>query len=88
MTKAEYRLLAEIVRRAVRFCIQYNLPANGQHIRNAILECHLNAQPLDLAALIGADDATFTHDVFGIQRHFDPDTNKLTECFLPRCHAR
>jgi hypothetical protein len=40
--------------------------------------------PLDLFALLQADEANFAHDVFGIYRHLDRKTKKLTDCFTPR----
>lgn len=49
---------------------------------------HLNGCPLDLGALLGADEFNFAHDVCGIQRHIDRNTGKLTRCFLPRFYAR
>jgi hypothetical protein len=46
--------------------------------------CHCNGTPLKLQELLDADDANFAHDVFGITRHIDRTTGKLTNCFLPR----
>jgi hypothetical protein len=45
---------------------------------------HCNGTPLKLEELLKADDANFAHDVFGIIRHIDRTTGKLTMCFLPR----
>jgi hypothetical protein len=44
---------------------------------------HLNT-PLDLQALLEADQFDFAHDVAGIQRHINRNTGKLGGCFLPR----
>lgn len=49
-----------------------------------IIACHLNGCPLRLAELAEADEFNFSHDVWGIRRHMDRKTGKLTDCFLPR----
>lgn len=49
--------------------------------------CHANGMPLKLDELAKAEDFDFAHDVFGIQRHIDRNTGKLTDCFVPRFHA-
>ena len=41
-------------------------------------------QPIDLDALAAADDFNFSHDAYGISRHMDRETGKLTDHFLPR----
>jgi hypothetical protein len=48
------------------------------------LSAVMNSCPIDLAALLAADDANFAHDVFGIRRHIDRETGELGDCFLPR----
>lgn len=50
----------------------------------ADLEMVLRHTPLDLEGLAKADDSNFAHDLFGIRRHLDRSTGKLTYCFLPR----
>lgn len=49
--------------------------------------CHCNGTPLDLQRLLDAETFTFMHDVTKIARHIDRNTGKLTDHFLPRCHA-
>lgn len=56
--------------------------------RMDITACHANGNPLRLDDLFAADDFNFAHDVFGIERHLDRETGKLTRCFLPRFRAR
>lgn len=46
------------------------------------------ASPLDLEKLLDFDDFNFLHDIYGIMRHIDRDTGEMTQCFLPRSHAR
>lgn len=43
---------------------------------------------LDLKKLLAFDDFNFAHDVFGIRRHMDRATAKLTGHFSPRSTAR
>ena len=45
---------------------------------------HTNGCPLDLPKLLHAPDFDFAHDIWGIHRHLDRTTGKLS-CFLPRC---
>ena len=53
-----------------------------------ISACHSNGCRLNLIELLLADDATFAHDVFGISRHLDRRTGRLTNCFVPRLAAK
>lgn len=39
---------------------------------------------LNLEGLLNADDFNFSHDICGIHNNLDRDTNKLSNCFLPR----
>ncbi len=52
--------------------------------RMDLTACHANGNPLDLAALLAADDGTFAHDVLGIRRHLNRHTGKLEDFFTPR----
>lgn len=40
--------------------------------------------PLKLEQLLAADDANFSHDVFGIRRHLNRETLQIEDYFLPR----
>ena len=51
------------------------------------LECVHESTPLRLDDLEKASDADLAHDVFGIRRHLDRRTRKLTDCFCPRFAA-
>ena len=44
--------------------------------------CHKHT-PLDLPALLQADDREFMHDVFGIKNHLDRQTGRLLDGFTP-----
>lgn len=43
-----------------------------------------SSTPVDLAALLKADNREFVHDAFGIARHINRETGELMDCFLPR----
>lgn len=53
-----------------------------------LVACHANGTPLDFERLARFDAFNFAHDVFGIDRHIDRDTGKLSNCFLPRCRKK
>ncbi len=53
-----------------------------------ILACHLNGTSLRLADWLAADDFNFRHDLYGIDRHMDRQTGKLTGFFVPRFAVR
>jgi hypothetical protein len=40
--------------------------------------------PIDLDALLSADEFNFYHDIIGIQSHINRETLKLDDCFVPR----
>jgi hypothetical protein len=48
-----------------------------------ISACHIQC-PLDLQALLDADNSNFVHDVTGISAHINRTDGKLRDCFVPR----
>lgn len=44
-----------------------------------------NGCPMDFTKLLDFPDASFMHDVGGIQSHINRTNGRLTACFLPRC---
>ena len=46
---------------------------------------HANGCPLDFAKLEKFDDFNLAHDIFGIARHIDRRTGRLSDFFVPRC---
>jgi hypothetical protein len=44
-----------------------------------------NGCPMDFTKLLGFPDASFMHDVGGIQDHINRTNGRLTASFLPRC---
>lgn len=86
VNRAEERLIAKIAKRAHIMDQEANDADSmtRQHHRMNITAAHANGNPLDLSALLVADDFNFAHDVFGIDRHICRDTGKMLNFFLPR----
>ena len=57
-------------------------------LRMDLAACHANGCRLDFTRLLAADEFTLAHDVFGIRRHIDRETGKLTKHFAPKCRER
>jgi len=75
----ELNVIGKIVRRAATMTAELDRLSLHIDLDACMREC-----PLDLDALLNADDANFAHDVFGIVRHMDRTTGQLTGCFRPR----
>src|ERR1700733_1726990 len=83
--KLEYFLIKDIAVRA-RNIGKAHQPDFRRSIMDIMMDieyCH-ESNPLNLQALLDADDFNFCHDVFGIARHFNRQTLKLEDCFVPR----
>lgn len=83
-TKEEAELIIAIAQRASKLAAELGRRYPVLDADMDITACHMNGCPLDLARLKDAPKDDFAHDVFGILRHIDRDTGKLTGCFLPR----
>lgn len=83
-TKEEMEIITQIVDRADKFITDKNIPYDRVSILMDISATHCNGCPLDLEALLKADDPNFFHDIFGIYRHINRQTGKLEACFVPR----
>ena len=90
VSKANMDLIFKIRDRAVDKCKQLDREMSDEERRELLMDlCAAHASnPLRLEELLNADDANFTHDVFGIRRHMDRDTGKLGGCFSPRFSVR
>lgn len=53
-----------------------------------VMATHANGNPLRLADLLDANAFNFAHDIYGIARHLDRTTGKLTDHFSPRYSQR
>jgi hypothetical protein len=86
MTKTnrlEYEYILEIADRALPLYADFGLPDDKLTITMDLDFAH-ECYPIDLFALLKADESTFVHDVFGIRRHMNRRTKKLEGCFVPR----
>lgn len=83
-SRADNRLIDKIVDRA--FAGGLGLDGTRLDLDMDLCATHANGCPMDFAKLLAADDFNFAHDIYGIRRHIDRTTGKLTRCFLPRCH--
>lgn len=88
VTAEEDTLLLRIVKRA-EYLHKSNQGVGGFDLDRMALHmdlcaCHCNGCPLNLEGLLEADDFNFSHDVWGIRRHIDRHTGKLTDLFHPR----
>jgi hypothetical protein len=82
--KAELAIIQKIAERASKTAAANGFKYDGIDALMDIDAVHANGCPLKLQELLDADDTNFAHDVFGIRRHLDRRTGKLTACFDPR----
>lgn len=75
--------LFKIIERGEAMAKQYGIRFSRQ---TALMDIHFadKQYPLDLAALLAADDFNFCHDFFGIAANMNRKTAKLENCFVPR----
>src|SRR5262245_27277795 len=83
-TPEEHKLITEIAARAVRVATRMKRRVDQIDLMMDLSACHANGCPLKLKELADADEFNFIHDIFGIQRHLDRKTGKLTGFFSPR----
>ena len=92
-SRQDYLIADRIVRRMEHMAREHGVKRFDRlnHFMD-IIACHANGCQLKMQELLDADDFTFAHDTFGITRHMDRNTGKLTDCFLPRtaevCHGQ
>ncbi|WP_368370240.1 DUF6874 family protein [Acetobacter persici] len=91
-TPAEMRIIKRISRRAAVLLRHRGTAQNYGVIRRSVImhlnAVHSNGCRIDFERLVKADDFNLLHDVVGIARHIDPETGRLTQCFLPRFAQR
>lgn len=85
ISASDASFVTEIVNRAAKLI---GRRIDKLSLRMDLVACHANGCPMDFARLANADDFNLSHDVFGISRHIDRETGKLTRCFLPRFAAK
>lgn len=87
ISRYESALISRIIDRVMDLCDDRNHPLRNTErltLEMCLYAVHLDV-PLELHRLLEAPAQDLFHDVFGISRHLDRQTGKLTGCFLPRC---
>lgn len=88
VTKLEEAQIKIVMKRAVRLAKlegESLTSKKKQHLEMDITAAHANGCALDFTKLLGFDDASFGHDVWGIRKYMNRCTGKLTDFFVPRC---
>lgn len=80
--------VSNIVDRVEALALAEGHTLDRQSTEMDLVATHANGCPMDFAKLEAADNFNLMHDVFGIARHIDRETGKLTNHFVPRCAAR
>lgn len=76
--------IQRIVKRAGSIRRKHGIKFDRLSCEMDLCATHANGCPMDFDRLAAADDFNVAHDVFGIERHIDRRTGKLTGFFLPR----
>lgn len=88
VSREDSQVITQIVDRAETMAANRGTELDRMSLYMDLTACHANGCPLKLRELLEAvEDYSFAHDVFGISRHIDRKTGKLTDCFLPRYSA-
>lgn len=80
--------VSRITDRAMALAAKHNIDYDPLICMMDLVACSGNGNPMDFDRLLTADEFDFAHDVFGIRRHIDRETGKLTGCFSPRFSIR
>ena len=83
VTNHDHGLIVDIAIRAAQLGKRYGVDYPQRDAIMDLTAVHAS-NPLRLEELAAADEGNFGHDVFGIRRHIDRETGKLTDCFCPR----
>ncbi|MXW45225.1 MAG: hypothetical protein F4109_05600 [Gammaproteobacteria bacterium] len=78
MKEEDVRVVQQIVQRAQEMRPEVDATVLGMDLNAAQI-----TTPMDLQALLEADDYQFAHDVFGVHRHINRLTGEV-EHFVPR----
>jgi len=83
MNAENLKTIGKIAERAMPYFEKHGIKTDGLSIIMDI-EYTNEVNPLRLDELLNADEENFLHDVFGIYCHFNRQTKKLEDCFVPR----
>jgi hypothetical protein len=84
LTRKEFEIMARVAERGVALLERAGLKVKRLDLMMD-LEFTNDVCPLDFAKLRDFDDGDFGHDIAGIYNHFNRETRKLDDCFVPRC---
>lgn len=82
--RRQIELIKAIAQRGVALSAKHGLGKWKESDAVMDITCAHEDCGLRLDDLLAADGFNFAHDVFGINRHIDHATLKLTNCFRPR----
>lgn len=85
MNRNDIEAIARIADRAVKLFETAGVKLNRLEVMMDLEYCNEEDIALDFEKLMKFDDQNFGHDIGGIQRHFNRETKKLEDCFVPRC---
>ncbi len=80
-------LIRKIVARLADMALEHGVEIDRQTLGMDLMNVHAHAQPINLFALLTANDDDLTHDCLGIHRFIDRKTGQLGGGFKLR-HAR
>ena len=87
ISHADMQFISRIASRAFDLAQQFDAPRDMSGMMLDLIYGHACC-PIDLQALLDADDSNFAHDVFGIERHINRQTRQIEGCFVPRFARR
>ncbi len=87
MTKENVQRLGLIADRGVKLFAELGVTVDRLDVLMDLEYCNDDI-PLDLDVLEAFGSRDFDHDLIGIYRHFNRDTKKLENGFVPRCAAQ
>jgi len=85
--KEDMELQSQIADRAVAMFKRFGVRVSKSEM---LMDLHYANKvcPLRWQELLEADDFNFSHDIGGIYKHFNRQTLKMEDCFVPRFAAR
>lgn len=82
--KDKFDTIIKLIERAEKFARKYPGVRIDRLTSMLDIENANKQYPLDLDAMLAADDSNFVHDFFGIRTNMDRQTGLLANCFVPR----
>lgn len=82
--KEEFKIIAAIAKRAEEMdLLMFDRLSLIMDLQHATEEFNLRFEEF-----LNADDYNFAHDIWGIQKNFNRETQKMDNCFIPRFAGR